>query len=289
MTDNTEREKFELVILTGMSGAGRSTAARHLEDLGFFVVDNLPLGLLSPMVELALSGEAKRLAVVADLRSRSFPALFSAMLEDLPPGVKCKVVFLEASDSALEQRFETSRRPHPLAEGGRTQDAVRLEKDLLLPLRAEADLIIDTSGLNVYQLRDRLADAFGKEAAPLHLSVVSFGFKNGVLGDACLLLDCRFIPNPHWVPELRPGTGKDSAVRDYVFSQEGVGELLDSYTTVLRIAADGYAAQGRQNLVVGVGCTGGRHRSVAVTEELVHRLRENGYSASSVHRDLPRE
>lgn len=282
---------LEVLVVTGLSGAGRSTAARHLEDLGFFVVDNLPLGLLGPMVELALQGtEFHRLAVVADLRSPTFPERLSAAIEEVrAKGVRCQTLFLEASDAELALRFETARRPHPLSEEGRVVEAIAAEREILREIRQHSDLVLDTTNLNTYQLRDRLVATYSSTKPPLHLSVVSFGFKNGPLTDACLLLDCRFIPNPHWVPELRPGTGKDAPVRDYVMSQAGVAELLDAYTRTLRIVAEGYAEQGRQNLVVGVGCTGGRHRSVAVTEELVKRLTDLGLDASSTHRDLPKK
>jgi RNase adapter protein RapZ len=289
MSQVSERE---IVLLTGMSGAGRSTAAKALEDLGWFVIDNLPPGLLFSLAEEA--GRAKlaenKVAAVVDVRSLAFTSDLNAAIEELDGrGAGVRVVFLEASNDALVRRFENVRRPHPLQADGRLIDGIERERVILREVRANADLVIDTSNLNVHELRKRIASFFGGEhRAGLMISVVSFGYKNGLPVDADLVVDCRFLPNPHWVPELRPMSGLDAPVRDYVLGQPGAQEFLDGYVELLGIVAGGYSREGKNYATLAVGCTGGRHRSVAVAEQLGARLRERGLEAQVSHRDVER-
>ena len=283
----------ELTILTGMSGAGRSTAARCLEDLGWFVVDNLPPGLLGSMIELAghTQGSVPRIAVVVDVRGRSFFADLRSSLERLAfLAVNPQIVYLEASDDVLVQRFEGVRRKHPLQLDGRIIDGINRERALLQDLRGEADLVIDTSQMNVHQLRTQIEQAFeGDNRSALQATVLSFGFKYGLPVDSDLVIDVRFLPNPHWVPDLRPLTGLDPAVAGYVFDNPDAEELLRRYWQVLALILPGYAREGKRYLTLAVGCTGGKHRSVAIAEELGKRLRVDGIAAQVVHRDLGRE
>ena len=284
----------EIVIITGMSGAGRSTAAKSLEDLEWFVVDNLPPGLLATMADLAgrVHGAVPRIAAVVDVRSRAFTTdLHSSIAELEARGVHPRVVFLEAGDDELVRRFESVRRPHPLQGDGRLVDGIAREREVLLEVRGEADLVIDTSGLNVHELRAKMVGFFGGETGEpdLRATVVSFGYKYGLPVDADLVVDCRFLPNPHWVPELRPLTGRDAPVRDYVIAQRGAKEFLDAYTEVLRLLAQGYEREGKHYVTLAVGCTGGKHRSVAMAEQLAARLRDEGLEVQVAHRDLGRE
>jgi UPF0042 nucleotide-binding protein len=285
---------LELVIVTGLSGAGRSTAAHHLEDLGWFVVDNLPPSLLSRMVDLALGSEGAvgKIAVVTDTRSRPFAGDLETALADLEArGTHARVLFLEANDEALVRRFDSVRRPHPLQGDGGLVEGIARERAVLADIRARADLVLDTSLLNVYELRDRVGQAFDADAAsaPLQLTLMSFGYKYGLPVDADLVVDCRFLPNPHWVPELRAQTGKDAAVRDYVLSREGAAVFLDRYEAVVQLLAEGYLREGKRYALLAVGCTGGKHRSVAMSEELGRRLGEAGLDVVVQHRDLGKE
>jgi UPF0042 nucleotide-binding protein len=283
----------DIVVITGMSGAGRSTAAKSLEDLDWFVADNLPPGLLPTMIELArrAMGAVPRVAAVMDVRSRAFSTdLQSAIGELAARGAKPRVVFLEAGDDTLVRRFESVRRPHPLQESGRVVDGIAAERTLLRGVREEADLVIDTSGLNVHELRARMHAAFGAEAqAALRVNVVSFGYKYGLPVDADMVADCRFLPNPRWVPELAPMTGRDEPVRDYVLSQPGAAEFLASYVAALRIVLDGYEREGKRFVTLAIGCTGGKHRSVAMAEQVASQLAGTGPSVQVLHRDLGRE
>ncbi|MFI6844540.1 RNase adapter RapZ [Kitasatospora sp. NBC_00085] len=283
----------ELVIISGMSGAGRSTAAKCLEDLGWFVVDNLPPALIPTMVDLGArsQGNVARIGAVVDVRGRQFFDDLLTSLDELEKrGVRLRVVFLDSSDDALVRRFESVRRPHPLQADGRIVDGIAQERDLLRELRGEADLVIDTSNLNVHQLRAKLDAQFADHDEPeLRATVMSFGFKYGLPVDADLVVDCRFLPNPHWVPELRARTGTDADVADYVFQQPGANEFLNGYTELLRIVTEGYRREGKRYMTLAVGCTGGKHRSVAMSERLTKRLIADGVETVLVHRDMGRE
>ena len=285
-------EPGPLVVVTGMTGAGRSTAAKELEDLGYFVVDNLPPALLPDVVRLVdeSRGAQQPIAVVVDVRSGSFFDDLQEQLANGATGRRATLVFLEASDDLLVRRQEAARRPHPLQGTGRLLDGLVRERSVLADLRGEADLLIDTTSLNVHQLTARIREAFGtEETTRLHISVVSFGFKYGIPVDADYLADMRFLPNPHWIPELRSHTGRDGDVSAYVLSQPGAAEFLDAYVPVLTGVAEGYLREGKRFMRVAIGCTGGKHRSVAMTEEITRRLQELGHQATATHRDLGRE
>jgi UPF0042 nucleotide-binding protein len=282
----------DLAIITGMSGAGRSTTANVLEDLGWFVVDNLPPALLPTLAELGgrSRGDVARMAAVVDVRSRAFFAdLTTALAQLAADGSDPRIIFLEASDESLVRRHEAVRRPHPLQGDGRLVDGITREREMLRDLRAEADIVLDTTDLNVHELGAKVLAAFDQDEPGLHATVMSFGFKYGLPVDADLVVDCRFLPNPHWVPELRPLNGTDEPVRAYVMAQQGAGEFLDTYEQLLTIIGDGYQREGKRYATIAVGCTGGKHRSVAMTEELARRLASHGVEAAVVHRDLGRE
>ncbi|MEZ5116833.1 MAG: RNase adapter RapZ [Candidatus Nanopelagicales bacterium] len=283
---------IELALVTGMSGAGRSTAARALEDQGWFVVDNLPPALLPRVVELVTADpEIHRLAVVVDVRGGSFFDDCQRALSDLRArGMDVRVLFLEASDEALVRRFESSRRPHPLQGGGRILDGLRNEREVLADLRGQADLVIDTTSLNVHDLRRKIEAAFRDEdRVRLRATVMSFGFKYGLPVDADIVADVRFLPNPHWEPELRPLTGRDAPVNDFVVALPEAREFLDRYAALLDLVSDGYLREGKRYVTVAIGCTGGKHRSVAMAENLAARLVKSGVETLVVHRDLGRE
>jgi UPF0042 nucleotide-binding protein len=290
---DSEAAAQEIVIITGLSGAGRSTAAKSLEDMDWFVADNLPAGLLPTMAELArrASGTVPRLAAVVDIRSRAFSTdLKSAISELRARGMRPYVVFLEASDETLVRRFDSVSRPHPLQEAGRVVDGIAAERELMEALRAEADLVLDTTVLNVHELRARMRDAFATESeASLQVSIVSFGFKYGLPVDADMVADCRFLPNPHWVPELAPLTGRDQPVIDYVLGQPGAADFLDAFGQAVQIALAGYDKSGRHYVLLAVGCTGGKHRSVAMADALAERLSPAWPGIQVTHRDLGRE
>ena len=282
----------DLAIITGMSGAGRSTTANVLEDLGWFVVDNLPPALLPTLAELGgrSRGDVARMAAVVDVRSRAFFADLTAALAQLAAdGSDPRIIFLEASDESLVRRHEAVRRPPPRLGAGRLVDGIAREREMLRDLRAEADIVLDTTDLNVHELGAKVLAAFDQDEPGLHATVMSFGFKYGLPVDADLVVDCRFLPNPHWVPELRPLNGTDEPVRAYVMAQQGADEFLDTYERLLTIIGDGYQREGKRYATIAVGCTGGKHRSVAMTEELARRLAGHGVEASVVHRDLGRE
>ena len=283
----------ELVVISGMSGAGRSTAAKVLEDLGWFVVDNLPPSLIPTMVDLAARtrGSVPRIAVVVDVRGRSF---FEHLHEALglidSGGLRHRIVFLDSADDVLVRRFENVRRPHPLQGEGRITDGIARERELLRELRGEADIVLDTSSRNVHELRGALESVFAESGQPeLRATVMSFGFKYGLPVDADLVVDCRFLPNPHWIPELRPKTGLDPDVSEYVLAQPGAKDLLESYGDVLRTITAGYRREGKRYLTLAVGCTGGKHRSVAMAEQIAARLNDDGVDTTVVHRDMGRE
>lgn len=282
----------EVVLVTGMSGAGRSTAARALEDLGWFVIDNLPPSLLASTV-LLLSGrtDAPRVAVVIDVRGRSFFEEFRESLESLQrDGTDVRVVFLEAADEVLVRRFESNRRPHPLQGTGRVIDGLTRERDVLADLRGAADLVIDTSDLNIHDLRRRIDAAFSDdEHTRLRATVVSFGFKYGIPVDADFVADVRFLPNPYWQPELRELTGLDGPVNDAVVANAEAREFLERYSGIIDLVAGGYLREGKRYVTIAIGCTGGKHRSVAIAENLSTRLVRSGVETLVAHRDLGRE
>ncbi len=282
----------EIVVVTGMTGAGRSTAAKELEDLGYFVVDNLPPELVGDVVRLVdeRQGRDQPMAVVVDVRAGIF---FDSLREQLAhafPTRRTTLLFLEADDGVLVRRQEAARRPHPLQAGGRLLEGIARERVVMATLRGDADLVIDTTPLNVHQLKSTVAGAFGTpDAVQLRITVVSFGFKYGVPVDADLLADMRFLPNPHWVPELRPHTGQDAAVAAYVKDRPDAQEFLDRYLPVIDTVGAGYLREGKRFMTVAIGCTGGKHRSVAMSEEIAARLRASGMDATATHRDLGRE
>lgn len=282
----------ELIILTGMSGAGRSTAVHAMEDLGWYVVDNLPPGMLPQLADLARSNDqVRRLAAVVDVRTGSFFDDFTEALHTLrDAGHQPRVVFVDASDESLVRRFESVRRPHPLQGEGRLLDGIQEERRLLSELRAGADVLIDTSGINVHQLTAKVRQMLGGEAsARLRIAIVSFGFKYGVPLDADTVFDMRFLPNPYWVPELRGHTGQEKEVADYVFSQPEAPEFIDRAVDLMEPMLAGYLKEGRRYITIAVGCTGGKHRSVAVAERLAAELRTPVIATLLFHRDLGRE
>jgi UPF0042 nucleotide-binding protein len=290
--DDDDRPQGDLVVVTGMTGAGRSTAAKELEDLGFYVVDNLPPSLLPDAVRLVDQnlGREQAMAVVVDVRSGSFFHTLHAQLAQGATGRRTTLVFLDASDEVLVRRQEAARRPHPLQGSGRLLDGLLRERRVLADLRSDADLVIDTSALNVHQLTDRIADSFGSpQTTRLKVTLISFGFKYGIPVDADFMADMRFLPNPYWVPELRASTGSDGPVAEFVMKQPGAPEFLAAYVPLLAGVAEGYLREGKRFMRVAIGCTGGKHRSVAMSEEIARRLLELGYDAKVTHRDLGRE
>jgi RNase adapter protein RapZ len=285
----------EVLILTGMSGAGRSTVAHALEDLGWYVVDNLPPTLLSDLIKQGVQSEISSLAVVVDVRGgKFFDELASSLAELKKSGANFRVAFLDASDQALVQRFESTRRPHPLQGKGRIVDGIAAEREKLQDLLSQADVVIDTSNLNVHQLEKRTTEIFAQGLTQsVRVNVLSFGYKYGIPVDADLVLDCRFIPNPHWIPELRPLTGLDDKVKDNVLANSGVAQFVQSYVFVINQMLPGYLREGKKYLTVAIGCTGGRHRSVSVAREIASQLdgERDGFtvSAHASHRDVGRE
>lgn len=282
----------ELVVVTGMSGAGRSTTAHALEDLGWYVVDNLPPSLLPTLADLSdVPDGPTRIAAIIDVRGGAFFAdLRSALELTRKRSLHYRVIFLEASEEELVRRFEATRRPHPLQGDGRIVDGISKEREALRELRDQADLIVDTTGLNVHQLQDKISRLFSaSDHGKLHATILSFGYKYGLPYDADLVVDCRFIPNPHWIPELRPLTGLDQAVSDHVLSRPGIKDFVTRYADLFEVISEGYRREGKRYVTLAVGCTGGKHRSVAVAEELARRLIDQGVETIVVHRDLGRE
>ena len=301
----------ELLIITGMSGAGRTTVANVLEDEGWFVTDNLPPQLLDGVADL-LIGEVQRrsdrpvvspsgrpipplglvrAAAVVDVRTRGFFGNLTHSLDALAErGLRPSLVFLDATDEALVRRFESVRRPHPLQGEGRLLDGIQTERELLADIRSRADLVIDTSGLNVHQLSRKVLPAFARDSRPgTRVAVMSFGFKYGIPLDADFVFDLRFLPNPFWIPELRPMSGREAAVADFVLSQEGAAEFVGQVVSLLRTAMAGYRRENRRYVTVAVGCTGGKHRSVAIAERLCAELSSSDIQTFVVHRDLGQE
>ena len=282
---------LDLVLVTGMSGGGRSTATRALEDLGWFVMDNLPAPLIVGAVEHLVSHSTiRQVAVAADVRSGGFFDLIDDAIADLHErGATLRILFLEADEATLVRRFESSRRPHPLQGSGRILDGVGRERSQIGGLRERADLVIDTSNLSVHDLRRAIEGAFEPDGqAALRATVVSFGFKYGIPVDADYMADVRFLPNPHWIEDLRPLSGLDAAVNDYVVDQPEAREFLDRFASFIDLASAGYLREGKRYLTIAIGCTGGRHRSVAMAENLAARLVRHGMETRVVHRDIDR-
>ena len=283
----------EILILTGMSGAGRSTVAHALEDLGWYVVDNLPPSLLPALVSKGTGSDGKEYAVVVDVRGgRFFDELKQALEELKKNGFIYRLVFLDATDQALVQRFESTRRPHPLQDSDRIVDGIAREREKLDDLRAQCDITIDTSNLNVHQLEKRIGEIFGGgKIQGVRINVLSFGYKYGIPVDSDLVLDCRFIPNPHWIPELRALTGLTAQVSEKVLRNTGVEEFVKNYVALVASMIPGYMHEGKKYLTISVGCTGGKHRSVAITQEISKQMNalEIGLSAYPTHRDVGRE
>jgi UPF0042 nucleotide-binding protein len=279
----------DIVLITGLSGAGRSGAAAVLEDLGWYVIDNLPTSLVDTIVDLASKpgSDIERLALVAGRQHVDVLPKVATLRAD---GHRVRVVFLDAASNEVVRRYDTTRRKHPLdAQAGGLVEAIELERTLLAPIRDMADLVIDTTELNVHQLKARLIDAFADEGgARMVVSIESFGFKHGMPLDADIVLDVRFLPNPHWDEQLRPLTGHDPLVRDFVLERATTADFLERLDGLLTSTIPGYEAEGKAYLTVAIGCTGGRHRSVAIAEELADRLRQRGVAVSASHRDINR-
>ena len=286
----------EIVVITGMSGAGRSTVAHAMEDHGWYVIDNLPPSLLIPLFDLTQSSDDS-IAVVIDVRGRQFFDDLNQTLAELAErGISRKIIFVDAADDVLVRRFESSRRPHPLQGSDRIVDGIEKERERLRELRSGADLVVDSSQLNVHQLEKKIAELFSVDpSASLKVNVLSFGYKFGLPVDADLVMDCRFIPNPHWNPELRAMNGLDKQVSKAVLNAESVGEFLEKYLSLFNSLGQGYLREGKKYITLAIGCTGGKHRSVAVAEELARRINgsaidaEHSVSAHAIHRDLGRE
>ena len=296
-TEQAEHGALETVVVTGLSGAGRSTAAKCFEDLGYFVVDNLPPELIKTLVDLGSrsQGAVTRLAVVMDVRSRAFSSDLRGVIRDLADrGMRARVLFLEASDDVLVRRFENVRRSHPLQGEGRLIEGIAAERELLAGLRDEADLVLDTSTRSVHELRHAIETAFIGDGHPagrseLRATVVSFGYKYGLPLDADLVVDVRFLPNPFWIPELRDFTGRDEEVVHFVMAQKDAAAFVDEYAKVLDLIGAGYRRESKRYLTLAVGCTGGKHRSVVMAQQLADRLAEMGVVTTVLHRDLGRE
>ena len=286
----------EVLVITGMSGAGKSTVAHALEDLGWYVVDNLPPSMVSTLFEIAVLNPST-IAVVIDIRGGEFFDDLSKSLADLgDKNIAKRIIFIDASDESLVRRFEATRRPHPLQCSDRILDGIQRERERLQEIRSAADLVIDSSSLNVHQLESRINEIFSESSdTNLRVNILSFGYKYGIPVDADLVMDCRFIANPHWNPELRPLTGLDSAVSENVLANSNVQEFLTKYQSLFETMAEGFMHEGRKYLTLAVGCTGGKHRSVAISEELAKRFTNSEseiskkIKAQAVHRDLGRE
>ncbi|MBG6058701.1 UPF0042 nucleotide-binding protein [Cryobacterium sp. MP_M5] len=289
----TENDKQEMLIVTGMSGAGRSTVANALEDLGWYVVDNLPPQMLRPLVELVSRAGTSlpKIAAVVDIRGRGFFTDFQEIVQSLRKSARVRVIFLEARDDVLVRRFESVRRPHPLQGDGTILDGISAERSKLSAVRESCDLVIDTSDLNIHQLATTITDRFAAaDTAGVNVTLMSFGFKYGLPTDVDMVADVRFLPNPFWIPELRAHTGQDAEVRDFVLAQTGAVEFLDNYAAALEPVLAGYQRENKRHVTIAVGCTGGKHRSVAMSAEIAGRIKNfPGVAVSLKNRDLGRE
>ncbi len=284
-----KRSTHQLVILTGLSGSGKRSVLNTFEDLGFYCVDNLPVALIPTFSELYEGGrgEVERAALLVDAREGAQIAQLPGIYRKLTSERAATLVFIEASDAVLQRRFSETRRPHPLGKGGSIADGIREERRRMAPIRRLADVIIDTSKFSVHELRQLITERFqGSGRRPLLVSVVSFGFRYGIPADADLVFDVRFLPNPHFVPRLRPFSGKDPRVARYIRSFPQTGEFLRRIESLLTYLIPHYIREGKSYLTVALGCTGGRHRSVALAEVIRRSLQRKGYSAKVVHRDL---
>lgn len=281
----------EFALITGMSGAGRRTAAHMMEDLGWYVVDNLPPVMIPELGATLRSFGVTRIAVVADVRSREqFEQLPDAIARLKAEGATVTTVFLEAADDVIVRRQESNRRPLPLQGGDRLIEGIERERRLLADLRADADIVVDTTYLSARQLTQRVANHFGDEASDaLKIALISFGFKNGVPIDADMVFDVRFLPNPHWIPELRPKSGLSKDVAQYVLKHDAAQKFQDAMVNLLTGVAPGYLSEGKRQVTVAIGCTGGKHRSTSMAEELAVRLRAQGFPTTVLHRDLGKE
>jgi RNase adapter protein RapZ len=280
----------EFVVITGLSGAGRTHAANVLEDLGWFVIDNLPAALIDKVADLARAPgtSIERIALVAG--ARDVAELTAGLAHLRSKAERVRVLFLEASDEVLIRRFEDTRRRHPFEDDGGLVSAITREREALEPLKGEADVVVDTSGLNVHQLRERIESLFevDQSSGGIQTAVMSFGYKHGLPLDVDIVLDCRFLPNPHWVDELRPHTGRHTEVRDYVLSFPETGEFLDKVDALFDLLLPAYVAEGKSYLTIAMGCTGGHHRSVVMAEEIARLLRARGFEPRVTHRDIDR-
>ncbi|QSB03876.1 RNase adapter RapZ [Natronoglycomyces albus] len=288
----TDRSHLDLVIVTGISGGGRSTVARALENIGYFVVDNLPEALVAQMAELASHDPAtRRTAIVLDVRSHAFTIDLMGVIDQLrEAGYKPHLVFVDADDDVIIRRYKKVRRSHPLQSDGLLADGIAAERAILAPARLAADTLIDTTHLNENQLRSRVENAFvDRSEAPVQILFMSFGFKYGIPLDADFVADVRFLPNPHWVPQLREHTGQHAEVSKYVLSQESAEPFLDTYQRLISATTEGFEREGKRHMTIAIGCTGGKHRSVAISEELATRFDTIGIPAHTHHRDLGRE
>jgi RNase adapter protein RapZ len=288
-----DREAARFTIITGLSGAGRSQVAKYFEDLGYFVIDNLPPALIERMASL-VSGPAtkvKEVALVVDVRGGEFFSELEMALADLRErGIEYRILFLEASDQALVRRFETTRRPHPLSPTGGVAEGIGREREVMNELRGQADVILDTTDLNVHELRKKVRSLFGQaDEVPLAVTVSSFGHRFGLPMDADMVFDVRFLPNPHWVDELRPLNGTNRKVRGYVLNADGTAEFLRHVRELLAFLLPGFVKEGRHYLGIAVGCTGGKHRSVVIAEEIARFVSDKGFATGVVHRDIERE
>ena len=286
--------KPRFTIIPVLSGAGRSESAKSFEDLGYFVIDNLPPALIEKMAELISvpGSKVSQVALVVDPRGGEFfPELQKSLTQLRERDFEYRILFLEASDATLVRRFDQTRRKHPLAKSERVIDGILEEREMMWPLRDQADVIIDTTSLNVHELRDKITSLFAEPepSSGMAVNVISFGYKHGLPLDADIVLDCRFLPNPHWVEELRPLNGTNRKVRGYVLNSPETEPFLRQFRHLIGVMLPGFVKEGRHYLTIAVGCTGGKHRSVVIAEEIAKHLADKGFAPTVVHRDLEKE